>query len=196
MTNEQHPASNQERRLLLRASIALGSVSGVAAAYPFLASMAPSERAKAEGAPVLVNVAAIAPGAMVSVAWRGKPVWVLRRTPAMIESLRQHTDVLADPMSERSEQPSYAKNALRSTREDMSVLVGICTHLGCVPLYRPEVAPPDLGTDWFGGYYCPCHGSKFDLAGRVYKNVPAPVNLEVPAHQFLTDTQLRIGEPT
>lgn len=194
MAKENPPASNQERRLLLRATLAAGSVGGVATVYPFLASMAPSERAKAEGAPVEVDVATIVPGALVSVAWRGKPVWVLRRTPAMIQSLLLHVDMLADPASERSQQPLYAKNPLRSTREDIAVLVGICTHLGCVPLFRPEVAPPDLGADWFGGYYCPCHGSKFDLAGRVYKNVPAPVNLEVPEHRFLTDGLLRIGE--
>ncbi|MGH8809179.1 MAG: ubiquinol-cytochrome c reductase iron-sulfur subunit [Noviherbaspirillum sp.] len=197
MADTSIPAtSDEDRRRLLQATIAIGSIGTVASVVPFFASMAPSERAKAEGAAVTVDLTQIAPGTLTVVAWRGNPVWVLRRTDAMIESLRQHTDMLADPMSKRSEQPAEAKNALRSMHPDLSVLVGICTHLGCVPLFRPEVAPADLGETWFGGFYCPCHGSKFDLAGRVYKNVPAPLNLVVPPHYFVTDSLLTIGEKT
>lgn len=192
---DAHPASmaDDERRLLLRATVAAGGIAGVAAAVPFVRSMAPSERALAEGAPVTIDLARVPPGGLVSVAWRGKPVWVLHRTPAMIDMLRQRTDMLTDPSSRRSEQPAYTQNDLRSIKPQFSVLVGLCTHLGCVPLFRPETSPADLGPAWTGGYYCPCHGSKFDLAGRVFKNVPAPVNLVVPPHHYLTETTLVVG---
>ena len=192
-TSEPPESAAIERRLLLRATIAMGTVAGVATAIPFVESMAPSQRALSEGAPVDVDLAKIAAGEMISVAWRGKPVWALHRTPAMIASLQQHTDMLVDPLSNRSEQPSDAHNALRSIRAEFVVLIGICTHLGCVPFFRPEIAPADLGDRWPGGFYCPCHGSKFDLAGRVFKNVPAPLNLVVPPHQYLTNSLLRIG---
>jgi ubiquinol-cytochrome c reductase iron-sulfur subunit len=191
-TKQQMPADT-ERRLLLRATITVGTIAAVATVVPFVGSMAPSERALSEGAPVDVNLGAIAPGEMVSVAWRGKPVWALHRTPAMIESLQHRTEMLVDPLSNRSEQPPDAHNALRSIKPEFVVLTGICTHLGCVPFFRPDVAAADLGKNWPGGFYCPCHGSKFDLAGRVFKNVPAPLNLVVPPHQYLTDSLLRIG---
>lgn len=193
---DQEMPSNQERRLLLRATVTVGTVAGVASAVPFIASMAPSERALSEGAAVEVDVSSIPAGNMVSVAWRGKPVWVLHRTQAMIESLQQKTDMLSDPQSARSEQPENAHNPLRSLKPQFGVLVGICTHLGCVPLYRPEIAPADLGESWQGGFYCPCHGSKFDLAGRVFKNVPAPTNLVVPPYAYRTDDVLIVGEQT
>lgn len=191
-TEKEVPA-DAERRLLLRATVAAGTIAGVATAVPFVASMAPSQRALSEGAPVDVNLGTIAPGDMVSVAWRGKPVWALHRTLAMIESLQHRTEMLSDPLSTRSEQPADAHNVLRSINPEFAVLIGICTHLGCVPLFRPDIAPADLGMGWPGGFYCPCHGSKFDLAGRVFKNVPAPVNLVVPPHQYLTGSLLRIG---
>ncbi|HCY64245.1 MAG TPA: ubiquinol-cytochrome c reductase iron-sulfur subunit [Oxalobacteraceae bacterium] len=185
--------ADAERRLLLQATVTAGAIAGVATAVPFLGSMAPSQRALSEGAPVDVDLSAIAPGTMVSIAWRGKPVWVLHRTDAMIASLQQLDDLLQDPRSKNSEQPVEAHNALRAIRPEYVVLVGICTHLGCVPLFRPDAAPADLGTAWPGGFYCPCHGSKFDLAGRVFKNVPAPVNLVVPPHQYLSESIVRIG---
>lgn len=190
---EQPAPADTERRLLLRATITMGTIAGVATAIPFVRSMAPSERALSEGAPINVNLETIAPGDMISVAWRGKPVWVLHRTPAMIESLQHRTDMLVDPLSNRSEQPTDAHNALRSIKPEFLVLIGICTHLGCVPFFRPDIAPADIGENWPGGFYCPCHGSKFDLAGRVFKNVPAPLNLVVPPHQYLTDSLLSIG---
>lgn len=193
---EQQVPVNAERRLLLRATATLGTIAGVATAVPFVASMAPSQRALSEGAPVDVNLDTIAAGEMISVAWRGKPLWVLHRTPAMIESLQLHAEMLSDPLSNRSEQPADTHNVLRSIKPEFVVLIGICTHLGCVPFFRPDLAPADLGETWSGGFYCPCHGSKFDLAGRVFKNVPAPLNLVVPPHQYLTDSLLRVGEPT
>lgn len=181
------------RRLLLAAS-ATGSAAVVASVIPFVASMAPSERAKSAGAPVEADLARLAAGELMTIEWRGRPVWILRRTPAMIERMKTLDAFLADPASERSQQPVYVTNPLRSRKPEIFVAVGICTHLGCVPSFRPDAAPADLGPDWPGGFYCPCHGSKFDLAGRVYKHVPAPLNLEVPRHQYLADTRLLVGE--
>ena len=182
-----------ERRALLRATATVGGVIGVASTIPFVASLAPSERAKSEGAPVDMDLHGVAPGTMASVAWRGKPVWILHRTAAMIASLETQTAMLADPFSARSEQPAYASSRLRSIRPEWAVLIGICTHLGCVPNFR--TALPDEGTaGGNGGFYCPCHGSKFDFAGRVFKNVPAPVNLIVPPHHYVAAHLLRIGE--
>lgn len=191
---KEQAGADLERRILLRATVSAGAIAGVAATIPFFASLAPSERALSEGAPVLVNLNDIPPGEMLSVAWRGRPVWTLHRTPAMIESLQRRIEMLSDPMSNRSDQPVNTRTALRSVQPSFAILVGICTHLGCVPFFRPEVAAADLGDTWPGGFYCPCHGSKFDLAGRVFKNVPAPLNLAVPPHQFLTGGLLRIGE--
>lgn len=187
------PSTTSERRFLLKATATMGTVIGVASVIPFVASLNPSERAKAEGGSVEVDLLPLASGAMVSVAWRGKPVWILRRTPIMIDSLQERTDLLADPLSARSEQPDYARNPMRSVRPEYAVLIGICTHLGCVPNFRLNMDNDGVATS-AGGFYCPCHGSKFDLAGRVYKNVPAPVNLVVPPYQFLTENLLRIGD--
>jgi len=181
-----------ERRWLLGATATVGAVVGVATAIPFVASLAPSERAKSAGAPVDVDLGSIAAGAMATVAWRGKPVWILRRTPAMIASLESRTEMLADPFSAHSEQPGYANSRLRSVRPEWAVLIGICTHLGCVPNFRTQLPGDDNGG--VGGFYCPCHGSMFDFAGRVYKNVPAPVNLVVPPHRYVAANLLRIGQ--
>jgi ubiquinol-cytochrome c reductase iron-sulfur subunit len=181
------------RKFLLASTAGVGGVGLVATAVPFVASMAPSERARAAGAPAEVDVTRIAPGTLATVEWRGKPVWVLHRTPAMVASLGKHDALLADPESLEDQQPAYAKNAARSRRPDYLVVIAICTHLGCIPVFRPDADAPGLPPDWPGGFYCPCHGSAYDLAGRVFKNVPAPRNLEVPPHAFHGD-QLVIGE--
>lgn len=182
------------RRFLLAASTALGSAAAVAVATPFVMSMLPSSRAKAAGAPVDVDIARVEPGMLISVAWRGKPVWVVNRTPVMLASLPRNDPRLRDPHSEEPQQPGYCKNEDRSIKPKYFIAIGICTHLGCSPTYRPEVAPPDLGPNWLGGFLCPCHGSTYDLAGRVFKDVPAPLNLEVPPHEYLSDTVVRVGE--
>lgn len=165
----------------------------VAASIPFMKSMLPSEAAKAAGAPVEVDISKVEPGMLLTVKWRGKPVWIVHRTDAMLDLLDKHDDQLRDPQSLQPQQPDYARNATRSIKQQYLVAIGICTHLGCIPTFRPEVAPADLGPDWPGGFYCPCHGSKFDLAGRVAKGVPAPLNLVIPPHEYLSDTRLLIG---
>jgi ubiquinol-cytochrome c reductase iron-sulfur subunit len=190
---DQSPADKERRKLLVATTAGVGGFGLAATAIPFLLSMAPSERARAAGAPTEVDVSHIAPGALATVEWRGRPIWVLHRTPEMLANLRKHDKELADPASKQSHQPYYAANPLRSIRPDFAVLTAICTHLGCIPLYRPEPGAPDLGADWPGGFYCPCHGSRFDLAGRVFRNVPAPTNLEVPPHVY-HGGQLVIGE--
>lgn len=180
------------RRRWIAAVSAAGGIGVVATAVPFVASMAPSERAL--GAPVEVDMAGVGPGELLSVAWRGKPVWVLHRTPAMLKALGGHDQLLADPGSTRIEQqPEYARNQWRSSRPEILVLVALCTHLGCVPTFRPEPGAADIDASWPGGFYCPCHGSKFDLAGRVFKNVPAPSNLEVPPYRYVDASRLLIG---
>ncbi|NHZ79773.1 ubiquinol-cytochrome c reductase iron-sulfur subunit [Massilia sp. CCM 8695] len=185
---------NRDRRQwLLAATGVSGGAVLAAAAIPFVESLAPGEAAKAAGAPVEVDISQIAPGALLTIEWRGRPVWILHRTERMLTLLRCNDARLADPRSEQAQQPAYAANPTRSIRPAFLVATGICTRLGCVPVYRPEVAPADLGGDWSGGFYCPCHGSRFDLAGRVFKNVPAPSNLEIPPHEYLGDTRLRIG---
>lgn len=183
------------RRFLVAATAAAGGVATVAVATPFVMSMLPSERAKAAGAPVEVNVSKIEPGAMVTVEWRGKPVWILSLTKEMAGQLNNHDDKLIDPMLEvTSQQPDYCKNATRSLRPNLVVMVGICTHLGCSPSPKLKAGEEGMGSDWPGGFFCPCHGSKFDLAGRVFKGSPAPKNLEVPPHKYLSDTVLLVGD--
>ena len=185
------------RKLLAAATGVVGGAGIAAASIPFVASMLPSERARAAGAPVEVDFARLAPGEQLMAEWRGKPLWILRRTEAMLKALENpaHRAKLADPDSKvKSQQPVYARNALRSINPEYLVLVPICTHLGCVPTFRPDVAPPDLGPEWPGGYFCPCHGSRFDLAGRVYRNVPAPTNLVIPPHKYLSAMRVVIGE--
>jgi ubiquinol-cytochrome c reductase iron-sulfur subunit len=185
---------SRKRRMLLLATSMTGTVGGVIAAAPFVMSMAPSARARAAGAPVEVDLSRVEPGMMVTVEWRGQPVWILHRTPPMLQTLPAVVDKLTDPASRMPMQPEYAKNAVRSIKPEYLVLVGICTHLGCSPTPKLQVGEASgLGADWSGGFFCPCHGSKFDLAGRVYKGVPAPSNLKVPPHTYLSDTRLVVG---
>lgn len=195
---KSQPVSDPERRkILLAATSAAGGVALAAASVPFIASMKPSERARAAGAPVEADFSRLEPGAQTTVEWRGKPVWILHRTEAMLKTLRdpRHLAMLADPGSAvKNQQPAYAQNADRSVNPDYLVVISLCTHLGCVPSFRPDVAPKDLGPDWDGGYFCPCHGSKFDFAGRVYRNVPAPTNLVIPPYHYLSDAKVKIGE--
>lgn len=181
------------RKFLVAATSVAGGIAGVAIATPFLLSMMPSERAKAAGAPVEVDISKLEPGMLLMVEWRGKVVWVLNRTTDMLASLEKVEGELADPSSEKKQQPDYAKNRTRSIKPEIFVAEGVCTHLGCSPVFRKDVAPADLGPDWLGGFFCPCHGSKFDLAGRVYKSVPAPTNMVVPPHLYLSDSRLLIG---
>jgi ubiquinol-cytochrome c reductase iron-sulfur subunit len=186
----------RKRRFLLGATSVVGGIGIAATAVPFVMSLFPSERAKAAGAPVEVDIGKLEPGQKIDVEWRGKVVWLINRTPDMLASLPKVDGQLADPKSDKSIQPPYAKNETRSIKPPYLVMVGICTHLGCSPTYRRDVAPADLGPDWLGGFFCPCHQSKFDLAGRVYKGMPAPSNLVVPPHRYLTDTRIVIGEDT
>lgn len=182
------------RRFLTATTSVVGAAGAVAAAIPFITYMTPSDRARAAGAPVEVNISKLEPGKLMRVKWRGKPVWILKRTPEMLKDLDTLTDQLNDPNSTNAEQqPKYAQNKYRSIKPDILVAVGICTHLGCSPTYRPEVAPEDLGPKWKGGFFCPCHGSRFDLAGRVYSGVPAQINLQVPPYQFLSDNVILVG---
>jgi len=185
---------DQGRRKLITAVTAMTGAVGVAfAATPFLASWKPSARAKALGAPVEIDVSKLEAGAMLKVEWRGKPVWVIRRTPEMLDSLKSVVANLADPGSDASKQPEYAKNESRATNPEYLVVLGVCTHLGCAPMSRFAKVDAEMGADWQGGFYCPCHGSKFDLAGRVYKNVPAPTNLEVPPYSFVDANRILVG---
>ncbi|WP_137920043.1 ubiquinol-cytochrome c reductase iron-sulfur subunit [Hydrogenophaga sp. 2FB] len=195
-TQPVHPPDHQ-RRIWLTTTAAMGGAAAVATAVPFVASFAPSERAKAAGGPVEVDLSALPPGATTIVEWRGKPVWVVHRTPEMVAALQGHDAELADPNSNREQQPAYAKNPARSIKPEFFVAVGICTHLGCSPTSVPAGAGnPNLPADWPGGFFCPCHGSTFDGAGRVFKNKPAPSNLEVPPHQYVSGTRLEIGNDT
>lgn len=196
MSNEKQVDSG--RRGLLVATCAAGGVAGLATAGAFVSTFQPSEKARAAGAPVEVDIADLAPGQMKTVEWRGKPVWIMRRSPEMVAALPKLNDQLADPSSERNPAeltPEYARNVHRSIKPEVLVAVGICTHLGCSPVDKFQPGPqPSLPDDWLGGFLCPCHGSTFDLAGRVYKNKPAPDNLEVPRHMYLGDTKLVIGK--
>ena len=189
---------DSSKRTWLIASSCAGVVGGVATAVPFVSTFQPSERAKAAGAPVEVDIAALKPGEKVTVEWRGKPVWILKRTPDQVAELPKHDGELADPQSKRNPDeftPEYARNEHRSIKPDVLVVVGICTHLGCSPTDKFQAGPqPSLPDNWEGGFLCPCHGSTFDLAGRVFKNKPAPDNLPVPPHMYLSDTRLLIGD--
>ena len=183
----------RKRKFLIAATTAVGGVAAAGVAVPLVMSMLPSARAKAAGAPVEVDISKVEPGMLLTVEWRGKPVWIVNRTKEMLDLLAKHDDQLSDPKSEQPQQPDYCKNATRSIKPEYLVAVGICTHLGCSPTYRKEVGAADLGGDWPGGFFCPCHGSRFDLAARVFKNVPAPINLVIPPHQYLSATKLLIG---
>ena len=186
---------NRKRRFLLIVTTIIGAVGAAFTAIPFMASMRPSARARALGGPVNADIGKLKFGQMLTVEWRGKPVWIVRRTPPMLARLKDDVTLLADPNSDvQTQQPPYAKNPYRSIQPEILVLVGICTHLGCVPVQRFTVgAESGLGENWPGGYFCPCHGSKFDLAGRVFKNVPAPTNLVVPPYRYATNTSIVIG---
>lgn len=187
---------NQGRRRVLTAMTSVVGVAGaVGAAVPFVGSWNPSARAKAAGAPVEIDVSKVEPGQMVTVEWRGKPVYVVRRTPEIMEGLEEMVPVLRDPTSEKSVQPPYVDNTNRAIKPEIVVLLGLCTHLGCAPGYQPTVGSLDIGElVWQGGFFCKCHGSKFDMAGRVLKGVPAPINLEVPPHRYLSESVILIGE--
>jgi ubiquinol-cytochrome c reductase iron-sulfur subunit len=190
---EKKQEVNSRRRFLIAATSIAGGIASIGVATPFVMSMLPSERAKAAGAPVEVDITKLELGMLLLVEWRGKVVWVLNRTSEMLATLKKVESELADPKSEKPQQPAYAKNDTRSIKPQYLVVEGVCTHLGCSPVFRKDIAPADLGADWLGGFFCPCHGSKFDLAGRVYKHVPAPTNLVVPPHVYLSDTTLLIG---
>jgi ubiquinol-cytochrome c reductase iron-sulfur subunit len=189
-----------QRRLLTLLAAGAGGAGLVATAVPFVSSLAPSERALALGAAVTVSIDGLPEGSLTTVEWRGKPVWILRRSPSQLQHLTaaDHQRLLVDPASRRAEQqPAYAVNPQRSIRPETGVFVALCTHLGCIPSYRPDPGAADIGRDWPGGFFCPCHGSRFDLAGRVFRNVPAPTNLEVPPHRYLADSLIEIGiDPT
>ncbi len=184
----------KKRRMLIATTSVVGAVGTGFALWPFIASMNPSARAKSAGAPVEADISKLEMGGLLRVKWRGKPVWIVRRTEESVAALASLDGTLADPNSEQPQQPEYAQNGHRSRKPEYLVAVGICTHLGCSPTYRPEIAPADLGADWIGGFFCACHGSKFDLAGRVYSGVPAPTNLVIPPYQFLGDTTILIGD--
>lgn len=183
----------RKRRFLIAATSAVGGIAVAGVAVPLVMSMMPSARAKAAGAPVEVDISKVEPGMLLTVEWRGKPVWIVNRTKEMLDLMARHDDQLSDPKSEQPQQPNYCKNATRSIKPEYLVAVGICTHLGCSPTFRKEVGAADMGGDWPGGFFCPCHGSRFDLAARVFKNVPAPINLVIPPHQYLSDARLLIG---
>jgi ubiquinol-cytochrome c reductase iron-sulfur subunit len=195
---ENGGAVNRQRRyFLIAATSVVGGIGVIGAAVPFVRSWSPSAKARALGAPIRINIAKLDPGQMLGPipAWRGRPIYVINRSPEMLEQLDRVRDRLADPESQRTDQqPSYAQNAHRSIRPEIGIYVGLCTHLGCAPNYHPEVRPEPFDPNWRGGFFCVCHGSRFDLAGRVYRGVPAPSNLVVPPHMYESDTLILIGE--
>jgi len=191
--SEQEKMDPTRRNLLIATSVA-GGAAGLGAAVPFVASMIPSQRARAAGAPVEVDISRIAPGELAVIEWRGKPVWVIRRTKEMLDSLKGADSRLTDPASKSSVQPKYAQNEYRSEKPELMVMEGVCTHLGCSPQLKSSDAKAEMGADWSGGFYCPCHGSKFDYAGRVFRGAPAPTNLIVPPYTIVSEGTLVIGE--
>jgi len=192
MSEAEH-VDEGRRHFLLVATAAVGAVGAVATAVPFLASWQPSARAKALGGPVEADISKLQIGELMKVEWRGQAIYVVRRSPEMLDKLGEHDAMLRDPQSQESEQPDFAKNAARSLKPEYLVLVGVCTHLGCAPMAKFRAGDTDVAADWPGGFYCPCHGSKFDLSGRVLKDVPAPLNLKVPPYYFSSDATLVIG---
>ncbi|WP_131776265.1 ubiquinol-cytochrome c reductase iron-sulfur subunit [Legionella impletisoli] len=192
MEPDEELVDEQRRQFLLTSTGVLGGIGALCALTPFVSSWMPSAKAQAAGAPVEVDLSKLEPGQQITVEWRGKPVWIIRRTKEMLEGLDDHDVLLRDPKSLVDQQPEYAKNEFRSIKPEYLVLIGICTHLGCIPKYKPY--EQELGPQWPGGFYCPCHGSSFDLAGRVFKNVPAPINLAVPPYRFVNDHVIIIGE--
>ncbi len=195
MSNQTNKIDCGRRRLIL-ATAAVGGAGTIGALVPFVSSLLPSERAKSAGAPVEADISKLEPGQMMTVEWRGKPVWIIRRTPEMLATLEKLKDAVADPNSDtESQQPNYAKNVARAIKPEYMVVIGICTHLGCSPSQKFKAGSEEgMAGDWLGGFLCPCHGSTFDFAGRVFKAKPAPTNLEVPPHYYLSDTRILIGE--
>ena len=196
MSADVEQVDGGRRHFLVVATTVTGLAGAAMTAVPFLASWKPSARAQALGAPIEVDIGKLELGQMVKVEWRGQAIYIVRRTPEMLKNVENHDTRLRDPESTESEQPDYAKNPTRSIKPEYLVVVGVCTHLGCAPMDRFQASDPELGADWPGGFYCPCHGSRFDLAGRVFKDVPAPLNLRVPPYHFLADTRLLIGADT
>jgi ubiquinol-cytochrome c reductase iron-sulfur subunit len=180
------------RCFLRRATATVGGVGLAATAFPFMNYWLPSADTEAAAVPIKVDISSLQPKEQLTVSWRGQPIWLIRRTQDMLDSLPKLTDQLRDPDSNEDQQPSYAKNIYRSIKPEYFIAIGVCTHLGCIPNYRPDVG--GIGQDWLGGFYCPCHGSRYDLAGRVYQGVPAPLNLKIPRHQYLSDKEVLIGE--
>lgn len=191
---DNNQVNRSKRRFLIAATTAVGGVATVASAVPFVVSMMPSQRALAGGAPVEVDIGKVELGMKLDAEWQGKPVWIVNRTKEMLATLPTLNDKLVDPDSDVLQQPTYCKNLTRSIKPEYFVAVGICTHLGCSPTFRKEEGATDLGPDWSGGFFCPCHGSRFDLAGRVFKGFPAPTNLVVPPYRYLSDSSILIGE--
>ena len=193
--SDGNQVDHKRRQVLTGTTVVLGAIGAGMGAVPFVSSFKPSARAKAIGAPIEVDITALEPGQMIRAKWRGKPVWIVRRTDDMLSGLGQLGDGdLRDPASDVSEQPAYAHNEFRSIKPEYLILVGLCTHLGCSPSFVPEVEVEAMGDNWQGGFFCPCHGSRFDLAGRVYQGVPAPKNMEVPPHRYVTESRVIIGE--
>jgi len=192
----ENGVNSQRRNFLLGATTAVGAVGVAGVAVPFLGSWNPSAKARAAGAPIKVDVSKLGPGEMLGPipAWRDKPIFVVRRSDEQLAKMKEGEGRLADPASQEEQQPGYAQNDTRSIRPDILVVLGICTHLSCSPKFFPKVEPQSFDPEWLGGFYCPCHGSKFDLAGRVYAGVPAPTNLEVPPHFYESDSVVVIGE--
>lgn len=193
VTADDEVGDTSRRKFLLGATVAMGAVGAAFVVSPFIASWKPSERARALGAPAEIDVSKIEPGQMTTVTWRKQPIYIVRRTPEMVSTLPQHDARLKDPKSESSDQPEYAKNDVRARKPEFLVLIGTCTHLGCLPKSRFEAGSPELGADWPGGFFCPCHGSRFDLAGRVFQGSPASVNLRIPPYDFSDEKTLVIG---
>lgn len=182
----------KRRCFLRRATTAVGGIGLAAATVPFFSYWMPSADTEAAGEPIKIDISSVKPREQLTIPWRGMPVWIIGRDPEMLGSLPKLTNTLRDPFSEIDQQPKYCHNVHRSIKPEIFVTIGICTHLGCVPTYRPDVA--SVSADWLGGFYCPCHGSKYDLAGRVYKDVPAPLNLKIPRHMYLSDTEILVGQ--
>ena len=193
---DNHEINQGRRRFLVLTTAGAGGLAAAGVAAPFVASWFPSEKAKAAGAPVEIDVSKLEAGQILTAEWQGKPIWVVNRTDQQLKDLKGRNRVLTDPNSEVNHQPEDCKNETRSIKPNVLVAIGICTHLGCSPTYRPDIAPADLGAEWKGGFFCPCHGSKFDIAGRVYAGAPAPTNLVVPPHKYLSDTTILVGDET
>ncbi|GMQ51022.1 ubiquinol-cytochrome c reductase iron-sulfur subunit [Neisseria elongata] len=193
---DNHEINQGRRRFLVLTTAGAGGLAAAGVAAPFVASWFPSEKAKAAGAPVEIDVSKLEAGQILTAEWQGKPIWVVNRTDQQLKDLKGLNGVLTDPNSEVNHQPEDCKNETRSIKPNVLVAIGICTHLGCSPTYRPDIAPADLGAEWKGGFFCPCHGSKFDIAGRVYAGAPAPTNLVVPPHKYLSDTTILVGDET